>query len=167
MASQTPAQYVDLPKERKEEMQALSEDESIRFLEAAKGNKHYVLFAFFLSTGLRLGEAFALRWSDFDAARGTITVQRTWASGKGGHKFMPPKTPQSRRTPDLPEGLTRLLLEHHISVGDRELIFPSEADTPLSGRNVLQRNFRPLLKKAGLPLTLRLYDLRHGCVKLF
>ena len=161
MTSQNPAQHVDLPKERKEEMQALSEEESCHFLEVAKGDKHYVLFAFLLGTGLRPGEAFALKWSDFDAAKGTITVQRTWASGKGGYKFMPPKTPQSRRTLDLPEGLTRLHLEHRMSVGESELIFPSEADTPLSGRNVAKRNFRPLLRKAGLPVTLRLYDLRH------
>lgn len=121
MAAQNPAQYADLPKERKEEMQALSEGEASRFLEVAKGDKHYVLFAFLLGTGLRPGEAFALKWSDFDAVKGTVTVQRTLASGKGDYKFMPPKTPQSRRTLDLPAGLAKLLLEHRTSVGESGL----------------------------------------------
>jgi integrase len=48
---------------------------------------------------------------------------------------------------------------------DYGLVFPSAVGTPLSHRNVV-RAFKELLKRAGLPGTTRLYDLRHTCAKL-
>lgn len=64
MASNNPAQYVDLPKQERKEMQALSEGEAVRFLKAARPDKHHLLFALLLGTGLRPGEAFRLKWMD-------------------------------------------------------------------------------------------------------
>lgn len=162
MASQNPAQYVDLPKQEKKEMQALSEAEAVRFLKVARTDKHHVLFALLLSTGLRPGEAFGLKWSDLDAYARTLTVQRTWARAKGGYKFQAPKTKRSRRNLELPEHLVKLLLEHKTAQPvEGEMIFSTVDGTPLSERNVIVRHFKPLLKTADLPDTLRLYDLRH------
>jgi integrase len=162
MASHNPAQYVDLPKQERKEMQALSEAEAVRFLKAAKTDKHHVLFALLLSTGLRPGEAFGLKWVDLDAFACTLTVQRTWARANGGYKFQAPKTKRSRRCLDLPEHLVRLLLEHKaLQSVESEMIFSTLDGTPLGERNVIVRHFKPLLKAAGLPETLRLYDLRH------
>jgi integrase len=48
---------------------------------------------------------------------------------------------------------------------DYGLVFPSTVGTPLSHRNVV-RSFKALLKRAGLPLSTRLYDLRHTCATL-
>ena len=45
------------------------------------------------------------------------------------------------------------------------LVFPSAVGTPLFHRNVV-RAFKGLLKRAGLPQSTRLYDLRHTCAKL-
>ena len=45
------------------------------------------------------------------------------------------------------------------------LVFSSTVGTPLSHRNVI-RSFKALLKRAGLPLCTRLYDLRHTCATL-
>ncbi len=33
-------------------------------------------------------------------------------------------------------------------------------------RNLINRHFKPILKTAGLPASLRLYDLRHSCATL-
>jgi integrase len=33
-------------------------------------------------------------------------------------------------------------------------------------RNILRSHFRPILEKAGLPASIRLYDLRHTCATL-
>ena|SRR5215470_11798793 len=33
-------------------------------------------------------------------------------------------------------------------------------------QNLFRRHFKPLLKKAGLPESIRLYDLRHSCATL-
>jgi integrase len=32
--------------------------------------------------------------------------------------------------------------------------------------NIVRRHFKPVLKRAGLPESLRLYDLRHSCATL-
>jgi integrase len=48
---------------------------------------------------------------------------------------------------------------------DHDLVFPSGAGTPLSGGN-LNRAFKALLKRAGLPQTIRFHDLRHTCATL-
>ena len=37
---------------------------------------------------------------------------------------------------------------------------------PLIRLNVVQKHFKPILKRAKLPDTLRLYDLRHTCATL-
>lgn len=162
MTSQNPALFVDLPKQEKKEMQALSETEAVRFLKKANQDKHYVLFAVLLGTGLRPGEAFGLKWGDFDAYARTLTVKRTWARAKGGYKYQEPKTKRSRRNIELPEHLVKLLLEFRASQPKgSEVMFPNIVGAPLNERNVIVRHFKPLLKAADLPDTLRLYDLRH------
>jgi len=47
----------------------------------------------------------------------------------------------------------------------RGLVFPSLAGTPIEPRN-LNRQFKAVLKRAGLPLTTRFHDLRHTCATL-
>ncbi len=44
---------------------------------------------------------------------------------------------------------------------DNNLVFPSWIGTPMRWSNLTKRNFKPLLEKAGLPRTVRFYDLRH------
>ncbi len=48
---------------------------------------------------------------------------------------------------------------------EQGLVFPSAAGTPLSRHN-LTRAFKKHLRRAGLPETFRLYDLRHTCATL-
>ena len=45
------------------------------------------------------------------------------------------------------------------------MVFPSSVGTPLSHRNVV-RSFKAVLRRAGLPAAIRLYDLRHTCATL-
>ena len=44
---------------------------------------------------------------------------------------------------------------------DNNLVFSSQAGTPLIRRNVL-RDFKTALKRAGLPRAVRFHDLRHA-----
>ncbi len=44
---------------------------------------------------------------------------------------------------------------------DAGLVFCSHSGTPLQPRNVV-RSFKRLLRRSGLPETIRLYDLRHA-----
>jgi integrase len=162
MLGESPAQYVDLPKQHKKEMTALTEDETQQFLEAARLDPHYVLFVLLLGTGLRPGESLALKWTDLDTASHRLTVQRAWARSSSGYTFKSPKNRKSNRGIDLPDSLTKLLLNHRLTLLEgSELIFPSTAGTPINERNLTLRHFKPLLRAAGLSEKVRLYDLRH------
>ena len=156
-----PAREVDLPKRERREMRAMSHEEVQRFLAAAAYSPHYVLFALLLATGLRPGEAVALKWSDFDGAADRIIVRRAASWGKGGVRLHEPKTSSSRRQVQLPKQQSSLLVRHRGTASDDAFIFPSRAGTPLDVRNLASQYFKPILRAAGLPSEFRLYDLRH------
>src|SRR5690606_21203271 len=60
--------------------------------------------------------------------------------------------------------------EERLAAGARyenlDLVFATSEGRPLDERNLVRRHFKPLLRKAGLPDTIRLYDLRHTCATL-
>ena len=174
MLASNPATLVDLPRQTRREMLALSKEEVAHFRKAAEGNRHAALFDFLLGTGCRPGEGLALRWQDLDLQAGTATILRALTKANGKLVFGPPKTAGSRRAIPLPPSLVVVLREHRkrqaehaMKLGpayDRagDLVFANEAGTPLDLRNVVKRHFKPILKAAGLPAELRLYDLRHS-----
>ena len=94
----------------------------------------------------------------------------------GRREFATPKTPRSRRKIEV-SNIARAVLRTHRKrqveeqiqkAGfwkDHGLVFPSTVGTPLSHRNVV-RSFKALLKRADLPIGIRLYDLRHTCATL-
>ena len=164
MITTNPAKSVDLPKQQKKEMLALTEIEAQRFLAVAQRmSEHSVLFATLLGIGLRPSEAFGLQWSDISFVNGELRVQRMVSTTKGGWSFKPPKTPKSRRSIPLPHDLTKLLLEHkgQTEPGEYNLVFPNQKGNPLNINNLIHRDFKPVVDNAGLPPKLRLYDLRH------
>ena len=63
--------------------------------------------------------------------------------------------------------VTRLTLKDYLehcsrqAPNDLDLVFASEVGTPLNEQDVSNRHFKPTLERAGLPRSLRLYDLRH------
>lgn len=173
-----PCDTAELPRLEHREMQSLTADEAARLLAAAHNDKLGVVFAFSLFTGARPAEVFALKWSDIDFDRGTVTIQRTlqWRHKNqgGGWYFDQPKTKRSRRTVPLPSGLVKQLREHRacqaealLKIGIRtELLFANSEGTPLHWQNVIKRHFKKVLQQAGLPASFRLYDLRHSCATL-
>ena len=167
MLIKNPAANVELPKKTRQEMQYLSGEQAQRFLTEAMRDKWGVLFCFALKTGMRPEEYLALRWSDLDLKKKNATVQRVLIRKRkgGGFIFAEPKTPRSRRTIPLSQSLVGMLEEHKQTQPDAHrftynLVFASDAGTPLSMRNLERRNFKPVLKRADLP-GIRLYDLRH------
>jgi integrase len=66
-----------------------------------------------LFTGLRLGEALALRWSNVDLDRKVLRVVATLEETKTfGIRFKPPKTKAGKREVTLPDILVEALREH-------------------------------------------------------
>jgi len=180
MLLQNPCGSVELPRKVSQEMRSLTPIEAARFLAEAASDRWIALFVLALTTGLRPSEYFGLKWSDVDLEHGLVTVQRSliWRSYKSGDwYFGEPKTPRSRRRIPLPASVVRALSEHRrrqaegrLKAGaayrNLDLVFATNEGQPLIRQNVIQKHFKPILKRAKLPETLRLYDLRHSCATL-
>jgi integrase len=176
---QNAASLVDLPRQARREMRALSPVEAIRFLSAAREDRYGVLFELALITGMRPEEYLALQWKDVELGKGTVTVQRTliWRRRDGGWYYGEPKTRGSYRRIPIPFSLVRSLSAHkkhqaeeRLKAGpnhrDNNLVFATTVGGPLMPQNLVRRHFKPILKKANLPTSIRLYDLRHSCATL-
>jgi integrase len=175
-----PCNSVELPRKAATEMQALTPVEAAKFLKEAGSDRWSALFALALATGLRPSEYLGLKWADIDLEQGVINVQRSlhWRSYKTGDwYFGEPKTPRSSRRIPLPVSVLRELINHKRHQGEErlkagaeyknlDLVFATGTGQPLIRLNVVQKHFKPILERAKLPATLRLYDLRHSCATL-
>jgi integrase len=164
-----PAECVQLPKLVRKEMKALTTEECGRFLAVLNEDRHHALFALALSTGMRPEEYLGLRWIDVDLGKSTLIVRRAlvWRTRGGGWYFTEPKTSRSRRTIPLPTSMALALAEHkrrqseeRLRIGsawqDNGLVFTTSIGTPLNISNLTAKHFKPALRQAGLPETIRL-----------
>jgi integrase len=169
MIPRNPCDDADAPKVQREEIRPLNGEQTRQLLRAAEGKRLEALYVLAVYTGMRPGELLAFKWQDVDIDASRLQVNRALSDGE----FTPPK---SRRSIDLTAGSAAALRAHRKrqleelmrKAGlwqDHSLVFPSCVGTPLSHRNVV-RAFKELLKRAGLPETTRLYDLRHTCATL-
>jgi integrase len=110
-----PASKVDPPKVRQEEITPLDAEQARGFLHTASesGDRFEALYVLSLTTGLRMGEALGLRWSDIDLDAGTLRVSRQVQRMRegGGLVFSEPKN-ASRRTLELPQRAVEALRSH-------------------------------------------------------
>jgi len=157
-----PADEMPLPRADKREFHVFTPEEARRFAAICREDPAGLVFLVALTTGLRPSEYLALHASDFDRSRSTLAITRTLERTRGEWRFAGTKRPRSRRTVSLPAEVAALIASH---VGARELsrdrlLFESSTRGPIHERNLVQRAFKPLIARAGLP-DIRLYDLRH------
>lgn len=171
MLPTNPSDAVKPPRADRKEMRTLNEVEVRHLLAVTVGMRDHGLWVLLVTTGLRLGEALALRWSDIDFAERRAVVGRAVQHQRGvGLAFVEPKSARSRRTVPLPpetlqalEGQRRANDDDRRNAGSQwqanDLVFPNPVGRP---RNMTYRaiSFHAALKRAGLP-RLRLHDLRH------
>lgn len=166
---------------------ALSKEQLAKLAAAFDGHPISLLVKTAIGTGARRSEILALRWSDFDAVRKTLSVARAMTEPKQGNrrvrKFKATKTASGVRTISLDDGLVAsLVAERHrhqrivaavsaeadvdlslVKLPEGALIFPAfeKGLSALRDANAVtrtfERNARTLL---GMP-RLRLHDLRH------
>jgi integrase len=106
------------------------------------------LFVMFLAeTGLRIGEAIEVRWSDLDRGTRTLTVAREWHRGT----VSLPKDRKTRKVP-VSARLDALLWEHRKTTrahGDA-LMFVGQLGARVDAGNLAERTLKPACVAAGL-----------------
>ena len=130
---------------------ALTLDEQRQFMQAARDNFYYELFAFQLLTGMRLGEVGAICWSDIDFENRLIHVRRTITRTEEGVFFIGdrPKSPAGLRDIPMNDALFSLLNRQKQrqlmrKPNFRQLCFPSPTGQMISHGSVNQ-NIRRIL----------------------
>jgi integrase len=134
--------------------------------------RHAPAWRFLVDTGLRWGEASALRWSDvnLDAAAPYVSVRRANTRVTGGLRSKAPKSKKGRRDVPLTQEAVAALkvqkkrcsaLELAAEVWtDNNLVFPGDQGQPLRNNRVLE-TFKAAQKAAGLTRLYTLHQLRH------
>jgi integrase len=136
---------------------ALSEPE-LRALLAAVPAEWRLFFEFLAHTGLRIGEAIALRWDDVDFERRRIHVTRRLYRGR----IDTPKSDYGLRTIPLAANLAAALARKRRGAPADAPIFPSPPGNYLDPSNIRQRILKPAAAKAGLPW-IGFHTFRHTC----
>jgi integrase len=174
--TRNPLDEVTAPRAPRHEMQTLTREQVQRLLLSTKGTRWHALWGLLVSTGLRLGEATALRWSDLDLAKGAAIIQRSvQRQPQMGMVFVEPMTRTSRRKVQLPLGVVHMLKDHRALVAkqrlaasvewqDNNLVFPALSGGPIDPARVNQA-LHMALHRAGLP-PVRVHDLRHTAATL-
>ena len=176
LVSRNVAQATEAPRVDHKVMSILMLEDIPKFLEAAKRTPYYTLFYLLLHTGLRRGEALALRWKNVDlglsslGVLGYLSVAETVYKLAGDYIVKEPKTPSSRRRIALPPSLVLVLRQHRTEqeaqqalrgkpLTDNDFVFAHQ-DSNLLDPSTVSHAFNKVIRKTGLP-HIRLHDLRH------
>lgn len=183
LLASNPVRLVDQPGAERREARFLSPPEVVAILGAAlaiddervrrneRRSHSYALLAVIAATGLRKGEALALRWDDVNLNAGTIAVRGTLSRVGGRLIVTPPKTRASRRVLSPSEGVIRLLRAHRTEQLEDRMraanvwqdsghVFTTAAGAALDPRNVL-RSFTMAAARAGVGGA-SVHTLRHS-----
>ena len=125
--------------------------EQVNALAEGVHEPYATLILFLAATGLRIGEAIAVKWSDFNG--NLLHVTRRIYDGDVDTV----KTETSARK--LPISIA--LMSRMRQLGNGEYIFRSEAGTPINPGNALKRYIRPVAKNLGIALG-GWHDFRHS-----
>ena len=160
---------VTLPRVDNTKTKTLTADEVERFCAALPDDTIGRVLHFIALTGLRVGEACALRWSDINGD--VFTVNRTVLRIKGEFVYNSPKSKSGVRTLPLPSAAKPLLdrqrkaqLQERMKCGkawhDNDIVFASSIGEPLFVAGI-DRQMQKTLAAVGLP-KYTVHDLRHA-----
>jgi len=163
-----PVPDVEKPKGRSRykasgEIDILRPDEIRQLMDKAGELKYETLFMLAIMSGARQGELLGLIWSDVDWYNSQLIIRRTIQHGR----FYDPKSATSKRKIDLGPTIIQQLKKWKLACppSELDLVYPSDAGTPLNKNNMVQRHFEPALRRAGLR-KIRFHDLRHTYASL-
>ncbi|HEY4385269.1 MAG TPA: site-specific integrase [Ktedonobacteraceae bacterium] len=178
LISRNVCKMVSPPRPVHKEMKLLTIEQVRKLLEAAKDHPMEALFVMAVTTGMRRGELFGLKWQDIDFDKGVLSVRRALVRMPtgGGYVEAETKTAKSRRSIVLTAVAMNALKEHHIrqlemkakaggAWQDYDYVFCGPDGTYLSPGHHGLVQLKNLLRKAGLP-DIRFHDLRHCTASL-
>ena len=180
---ENPAQRIEIPKDEKsKKIKFFTREELDKFLrQAKKPEKHakyqhsiqyYALFTLLARTGLRIGEALALTWDDYDEVNKTLSVGKTLVYPLNSTPYLStPKSKMSHRVIKLDDHTVKVLKQHRINQKEVYLRYPNYKPTKDNiifhqhdGRwlrtNVVRDHFKNVCRRAGVPV-LSPHALRH------
>lgn len=173
------AESISLPKNterNKSEIKYFSEDEVKRIVKEAvrcykNGNRVYrmgEIFILLLNTGLRIGEALALEWSDINfenryaTIRNNIVVVKDRSDNQKKYCYLKQtstKTKNGSRIIPLNSEAIRALISLKSINGKTPYVFATKNRKRIHPRNI-DRTFRCILQKCGIACT-GVHSLRH------
>ncbi len=154
-----PFDYIKRPKKKNGEAKPFDIETMQFIINGAEQEwfKNFLALSFF--TGLRTGEAVALKWSDIDLQNQDIEVNRSRRYGKD----VTPKTQKSKRVvPIFDELMPYLKSQYKLSHGISEYVFLSRDNKPFNdGNRIRDYHWKKLLEKLEIPYQ-RIYDTRSS-----
>ncbi|MFN8158416.1 MAG: site-specific integrase [Candidatus Nanopelagicales bacterium] len=159
-----PAVGVEVPETARPtaEASAPTIEQVAALLDKVGGTYLEALSLLLLSTGARIGEALAARWSEVDLDSGSWLVSQTLTRGRDGSVRIGDrrKSGDGRRLSLSPDAVTALreqrrrVAQARLHAGgawhDHDLVFPSSIGTPQDSSNV-RADFRPVAASVGWP----------------
>ena len=130
---------------------------------------HYPFVLALARTGMRVGEATALRWPEVDLTNGNILVRRTHRESKWKREAedlaYAPKSGKYRSIPMSNELHETLRLWHAARNKDNPRVFSSKNGGLVDLANFRKRAWTRMLREAEVP-HIRLHDMRHTVATL-
>ncbi|MFF4644714.1 tyrosine-type recombinase/integrase [Streptomyces sp. NPDC001389] len=168
------ASLVEPPRAKQREIRPWTLEETLAFLEAARGEALYAAFVLAIAMGLRRGELVGLRWSDLDLDKRVLHVRQQTQRRRGQLYQDDPKSRRQRAVP-LPAiciaplrwhrlQQRAIFLETGVEWSEAGPVFATRNGRTVEPRNVY-RAFTRVAAAAGLRVV-RLHDARHGCATL-
>jgi len=165
--NKNPCRKIRVRREENAEQRVLNREEQEKIRAAVTdGNNLPALLS--LYTGMRLGEVCALKWSDIDWDRRTITVRRTVQrveqirkieNGKTALVIGTPKSTHSHRVLPVPEFVLERLGDLMETEYISEYVFGSASGA--AEPRTIQRRFQRLMKQMGIT-GVHFHTLRHS-----
>jgi len=171
LLARNPAAAIKRPSVERIEAKHVESVDVTALLEAARDSRYHAVLVLIAATGLRRGEALALKWEHVDLESGALLVRGTLGRVNGRLLVTEPKTARSRRTVPLSPGVVVLLRKHRkAQVEDRMRaanvwkdtghVFTTESGGPVDPRNLL-RVIAAAAKAANLD-GVGVHTLRHS-----
>ncbi len=171
LIARNPAAAIRRPGVARTEAVHVDAGDVTKLLAAAQGSRYHSALVLIAATGMRRGEALALRWEHVDLEAGVLHVRGTLSRVNGRLLVTEPKTARSRRTVPVSPAVVALLRRHRTAQLQERLragnqwtdcghVITTEAGSAVDPRNLLRTI--TLAAKAAQIEHVGVHTLRHS-----